>query len=38
MQADDGRKTLYPQIEPHDSGRLRVSDLHELYYEQVGNP
>ena len=30
--------SLYPEIEPYDSGRLRVSDLHELYYEQVGNP
>ncbi len=38
MQADNNRKTLYPAIEPYDSGRLRVSDLHELYYEQVGNP
>ncbi len=31
-------KTLYPPIEPFDSGRLRVSPLHELYYEQCGNP
>jgi proline iminopeptidase len=38
MQSGDSRKTLYPQIEPYDTGRLRVSDLHELYYEQVGNP
>jgi proline iminopeptidase len=29
---------LYPSIEPYDSGYLRVSDLHELYYEQCGNP
>jgi proline iminopeptidase len=29
---------LYPEIEPYDSGRLRVSGLHELYYEQIGNP
>jgi proline iminopeptidase len=29
---------LYPEIEPYDHGRLRVSDLHELYYEQAGNP
>src|SRR5688572_316901 len=31
-------KTLYPPIEPFDTGRLKVSELHELYYEQVGNP
>ena len=31
-------KTLYPEIEPFDTGRLRVSPIHELYYEQCGNP
>ena len=31
-------KTLYPAIEPFDTGRLKVSPIHELYYEQVGNP
>jgi len=30
--------TLYPPIQPYDTGRLKVSDIHELYYEQVGNP
>lgn len=29
---------FYPEIEPYDSGYLPVSDLHTLYYEQVGNP
>jgi len=29
---------LFPEIETFDEGRLRVSDLHELYYEQSGNP
>lgn len=28
----------YPITEPFDSGRLKVSSLHEIYYEQVGNP
>ncbi len=28
----------FPEIEPYDTGRLKVSDLHEIYYEQVGNP
>jgi proline iminopeptidase len=31
-------RTLYDEIEPYDSGHLRVSDVHELYYEQCGNP
>ncbi len=29
---------LYPPIEPFDSGKLQVSDIHEIYYERVGNP
>jgi proline iminopeptidase len=31
-------RTLYDPIEPYDTGRLRVSPVHEIYYEQVGNP
>ena len=31
------RRTLYPTIEPFDSGTLPVSSLHTLYYEQCGN-
>jgi proline iminopeptidase len=29
---------LYSEIEPYRTGRLSVSDLHELFYEEVGNP
>jgi len=29
-------RTLYPEIEPWDTGRLKVSEVHEVYYEQVG--
>jgi proline iminopeptidase len=29
---------LYPAIRPFQKGYLRVSKLHELYYEQSGNP
>jgi proline iminopeptidase len=29
---------LYPEIEPYRTGRLRVSDVHELYFEESGNP
>jgi len=30
-------RSLYDPIEPYDSGHLRVSEVHELYYEQCGN-
>jgi proline iminopeptidase len=29
---------LYPAIEPFAHGRLKVSRLHEIYFEQCGNP
>ena len=29
---------LYPAIEPYNTGRLQVSPIHELYYEESGNP
>src|SRR5207253_7910520 len=31
-------KNLYAPIEPFDQGRLNVSPIHQLYYEQCGNP
>ena len=31
-------RDFYPKIEPFLKGRLKVSDLHEIYYEQSGNP
>lgn len=31
-------RALFPKIEPYNSGMLRVSELHTLYYEEVGNP
>ncbi len=31
-------RTLYDPIEPYDTGRLKVSGVHDLYYEQCGNP
>jgi proline iminopeptidase len=33
-----GRRTLYPPIEPYDSGHLDVGDGHSLYWELCGNP
>ncbi len=32
------RRTLYPAIEPYRSGWLRVSPVHEIYWEECGNP
>ena len=26
-------RTLYPEIEPYNSGMLRVSETHEMYFE-----
>lgn len=31
-------RSLYPDIEPFDSGMLAVDDRHTLYWEQCGNP
>jgi proline iminopeptidase len=31
-------KTLYDPIEPYQHGMLKVSEIHEIYYEQCGNP
>jgi proline iminopeptidase len=31
-------RSLYPPIEPYQHGHLKVSPLHEIYYEQSGNP
>jgi proline iminopeptidase len=32
------RRELYPEIQPYRSGWLRVSPLHEIYWEESGNP
>ena len=31
-------RTLYPSLQPFRTGFLRVSEIHELYYEESGNP
>ncbi|MGO4775794.1 alpha/beta fold hydrolase, partial [Lysobacter sp. 2RAB21] len=31
-------RELYPEIEPYQTHRLAVSDLHELHIEECGNP
>jgi proline iminopeptidase len=35
--ATPSRRELYAPLRPYTSGRLRVSPLHELYYEESGN-
>src|SRR4030081_2197904 len=37
-QRDTARRELYPALEPFRHGYLRVSDVHEIYYEECGNP
>ncbi len=32
------RRTLYPPIDPYESGRLDVGDGHSLYWERCGTP
>ena len=32
------RQQFYPELQPTGRGRLRVTALHELYYEECGNP
>src|SRR6476646_967945 len=31
-------RTLYPPIQPYRTGFLQVSNVHEIYYEESGNP
>jgi proline iminopeptidase len=39
MPADSSRRTdLYPPIEPHAAGMLRVDSRHQIYWEESGNP
>lgn len=32
------RRTLYPEIEPYETGMLEVGDGHTIYWEKVGKP
>ena len=34
----DPSEVKYAQVEPYDTGFLKVSDVHTIYYEQSGNP
>ena len=32
------RRSFFPDLQPYARGRLKVSALHEIYYEECGNP
>ena len=34
----DVRAELYPALEPHDRGLLRLDEMHTMYWEACGNP
>ena len=34
----EGFRTPYPLVDPHESGMLKVSNLHTIYWEVSGNP
>jgi proline iminopeptidase len=38
MDTGAPRRVLYPEIEPFNHGFLKVSPLHEIYFEESGNP
>ena len=38
MNKSLSRRTLFPPLPTHQTGRLRVSDLHEIYWEESGYP
>ena len=38
MAVDEALRTLYPEIEARETGFLKVSDIHTVYYECSGNP
>jgi proline iminopeptidase len=38
MNAPSAPKPLYPEIEPYRTGRLKVSSLHEIHFEECGSP
>lgn len=31
-------RNLYPELQPNNSGHLKVGDIHEIYFEDSGNP
>ena len=37
-RAARARRRLYPPVKPYRTGRLRVSERHEIYFEESGNP
>lgn len=38
MSSNEKKTALYPPVEPFCTGHLKVSDVHEIYFEESGNP
>lgn len=38
LPKDELSNILYPPLQPYTTGKLKVSNVHELYYEECGNP
>lgn len=38
VEETTNRRTMYPQIAPFETGFLKVTDVHTIYYELCGNP
>ncbi len=38
MEVQSVLKTVFPEIEPYNTGMLEVDDIHKVYYEETGNP
>jgi proline iminopeptidase len=38
MNVLSSQRPLYPETEPYRTGRLKVSGLHEIYFEECGSP
>src|ERR1700722_20252612 len=37
-QTKDSVTWLYPPIQPYNTGKLQVSPVHQIYFEESGNP
>ena len=38
ISSDSIDEVLYPKIEAHSTGLLKVSELHTIHWERAGNP
>jgi proline iminopeptidase len=38
VPTNDSARALYPELEPYETGALKLDDIHTMYFEQSGNP